>query len=261
MDELTNTLWIELRKASQSKLPLFTFMGLMMLPLAASFFMIVLKDPEFARKVGLISAKAHLAGNTADWPTFFSIFGQGIGVGGMMVFSVISSWVFGREFSDGTVKDMLAVPVSRFSILLAKFLVVAVWSVLLVVVITGIGLALAAVIQLPEASDAIILQGLITVAITALMVIVVGTPVAFFASIGRGYLPGLGATLALVALANIVAVAGWGQYFPWSVPGLYAGAGGGGAALEPVSFVLVALAGLAGVAATYGWWKFADQNR
>src|SRR5687768_12381155 len=102
MNWLRDMLWIEVRKAARSKLPLFTMLGFLMLPLTASFFMVILRDPEVAQKAGFMGPKAQLAGSTADWPTFFSILGQGAGVGGFFVFSVIGAWVFGREFADHT---------------------------------------------------------------------------------------------------------------------------------------------------------------
>jgi len=55
----------------------------------------------------------------------------------------------------------------------------------------------------------------------------------------------------------VVAAAGWGEFFPWAVPGLYAQ----GATLGPVSFVLVFLTGAAGMAATFLWSERADQVR
>ena len=36
-----------------------------------------------------------------------------IAAGGFILFVLIISWVFGREFADHTVKDLLAVPVHR----------------------------------------------------------------------------------------------------------------------------------------------------
>jgi hypothetical protein len=42
------------------------------------------------------------------------------------------------------------------------------------------------------------------------------------------------------------------------VPGLFAQ---GKSPLPPISFVIVVLTGLAGMLATYLWWKYADQNR
>jgi ABC-2 type transport system permease protein len=62
----------------------------------------------------------------------------------------------------------------------------------------------------------------------------------------------------LIMMANVVALAGWGEYFPWAVPGLFAQ---GKSALPPASFVIVLLTGLAGMLATWLWWKYADQNR
>ena len=58
--------------------------------------------------------------------------------------------------------------------------------------------------------------------------------------------------------ANLVALTGRGEYFPWAVPGLFAQ---GKSALPAVSYMIVLLTGLAGIAGTYLWWKYADQNR
>ena len=66
--------------------------------------------------------------------------------------------------------------------------------------------------------------------------------------------------LALVS-AQVVAILGWGAYYPWAVPALYGGAAGPDAqALGPISFLLVVLVGGAGVAATLIWWRWADQT-
>lgn len=262
MHSLTNTIWIEFRKAVRSRVPLFSAAGFLMLPIAAAFFMIILKDPVVAEEMGLISAKAQLAAGAADWPTYLNIYAQGIAIGGVMLFSIINSWLFGREFTDGTVKDLLAVPVPRSMILLAKFIVGTVWAASLCVMVYVIGLGLGAWIGLPDGSMDVLVQGSITFAITALLVMVVMTPVPFFASIGRGYLFPMGMAILLLLLANLIVVLGWGDYFPWSVPALYAGAGDASAfVLEPASYVIVVLTGLAGIAGTYLWWRFADQDR
>ena len=158
--------------------------------------------------------------------------------------------------------DLLAVPVARWAILLAKFIVVMVWSAALTVLIYIIGLILGALIGLPQGSMSVLSQGSIVLAVTTAMVLAVMTPVAFFASAGRGYLLPMGVTILLVLFANVLVVAGWGSYFPWSVPALYAGAGGSpSAGLEPVSYWIVALTGLAGIMGTLLWWRFADQSR
>jgi ABC-2 type transport system permease protein len=86
--------------------------------------------------------------------------------------------------------------------------------------------------------------------------------VAWFASVGRGYLPPLGWAFLTMALAQIAIVLGWGDWFPWSVPGLPSSLNGPRA--EPIgmhSYVVVLLVFVAGIAATFAWWQSADQAR
>lgn len=260
MCDVINALWIETRKAVRSKVPLFTGLGFLMLPLACAFLMFVYKNPDFAREMGMVSAKANLAGGSADWPFYLSMLAQGMAIGGLLLFSLVASWVFGREFADGTAKDLLALPVARSTILAAKFLVTAGWCLALAGITFAVSLAAGALIGLPQGSPEVLWNGSLRVAVTACLVIAVITPVAWFASVGRGYLLPVGLAMLLLALANIAAVLGWGNAFPWSIPALYAGMVDG-AAVEPVSLAAVALTGALGVAATIWWWNTADQSR
>jgi len=96
------------------------------------------------------------------------------------------------------------------------------------------------------------------VLITACLVIAVVTPFAFLASVGRGYLLPIGVAILALMMANLVALAGWGEYFPWGVPGIYAM---GDSPLTMVSYGIVLLTGLVGIIGTNLWWKYADQSR
>jgi len=259
MNNLSDMIWIELRKAIRSRMPLWTALGSLFMPLGIAFLIFVSKNPEISQKLGLISVKANLIAYSAtDWPTYLGLFGQIIAAGEFFLLVLAISWVFGREFADGTLKDMLAVPVQRSSILLGKFIVVAVWSAMLTLVIFIAGLVMGAVIKLPGGSIRVILQGSAPLAMTACLVIAVALPFALFASVGRGYLLPLGVAVLALMMANLVAIAGWGEYFPWAVPGLYAQ---GKSSLAPVSYSIAFLTAPAGMIATYLWWKYADQNR
>lgn len=238
-------------------MPLVTALGFSLLPLAMGFFMVVLKDPEMARRVGLISAKAHLIAGAADWPTYVGLLGQGVGGGGMVLFALIGIWIFGREYSDRTVKDLLALPTSRFEIVESKFVLVALWSAALTILLLFVSLGVGAAVGLAQETPQILLQGALTIALAAGLAIVLVTPIAFFASAGRGYLPPMGFVFLVLLLAQVIAAAGWGEYFPWSIPILYSQGGGPGV----VSYAIVLLTGLAGLAGTFVWWGWADQTR
>ena len=259
MRNLSAMVWIELRKALRSRMPLWIGLGSLFMPLGVAFLIFVARNPAISQKLGLISAKANLmAYASTDWNAYLGLFGELIGAGGFILFVLIISWVFGREFTDGTLKDLLAVPVPRGSIVLAKFILVAAWSAVMTLVILCAGFVLGAIIQLPGGAAGVILHGIGVLSVTACLSIVLVLPFALFASIGRGYLLPIGLAILILMMTNVVAIAGWGEYFPWAIAGLYIQAK---TPLQPVSFGIVALTGLAGMLATYFWWKYADQNR
>jgi len=136
----------------------------------------------------------------------------------------------------------------------------ALWSALLTAIIYLIGLGVGMAVDLPPVPAAIFWQGTVIVAITTCLNIALATPIAFFAGLGRGYLAPMGAAILALILAQIIAATGWGDYFPWSVPALYAGvAGPDYAQLGPVSYVIVVLTSLVGMIGTFVWWEVADQ--
>jgi ABC-2 type transport system permease protein len=260
MSALFDMVWVELRKAIRSRMPLWTALGSLFMPLGIAFLIFVARNPEVSQKLGLVSAKANLVAYSAtDWPTYLRLFSQIVGAGGFFLFVLAVSWVFGREFADGTLKDLLAVPVTRGSILLAKFIVVAAWAAMLTGVILIMGMFTGVLLQLPQGSTSVILQGSWLVIVTSVLVMGVITPFAFFASLGRGYLLPLALAVFFLIMANFVMVVGWGEYFPWAIPVLYTQASG--ANLTPASYWIVLLTGLAGMFGTYLWWKYADQSR
>ena len=262
MKYFTAALWAETLKARRSKMPLISAIGFSLAAVVDGLFMIILKDPEAAKQMGLISTKAQLMAGVADWPTFFNILGQAIAVGGAIVFAVITAWVFGREFSDRTVKEFLALPTSRGAIITAKFIVVAAWTMGLSLLVFGLGLVIGNAVDIPGWSQDLLRSSTVDVLGAAVLTILLLPFVALAASLGRGYLPAFGWAILTVALAQIAAVMGWGDWFPWAVPALFSGAAGPRAELLGLhSFIVVGLACALGLASTYLWWQKADQTR
>ncbi len=262
MNGFLAALWAETLKARRSKVPLLASIGFTLAPLMDGLFMFIMKDPERAREMGLLSVKAQLAMSTADWTTFFGVLTQAIAIGGVIVFSIVTAWVFGREFSDRTAKDLMALPTSREKIVTAKLIIISAWVFTTTLWIYLIGLLVGSLVDIPGWTNELAWGSLRDALLTAAMTLLLMTPVAFIASMGRGYLLPLGWAVLTIFFSQIIAATGWGDWFPWSVPALYSGVlGPRSEQLGIHSYVLVMLASVAGFAATFWWWRNADQTR
>ncbi len=180
---------------------------------------------------------------------------------GAIIFAFITSWVFGAEFSNRMNTQLLALPTHRLSIVAAKFTLIGLWTVGLGLLAYMEGLIVGRLVVIPGWSEQLVVSEsrrlLIVVVLTSMLMPLV----AFVASLGRGVLPPMGWAFLTVALAQIAAVLGWGDWIPWSVPALLSGAGGPDAsAVGAHGYLVVGLAFILGVVATALWWQYADQS-
>jgi ABC-2 type transport system permease protein len=252
MNAFLAAFWAEALKARRSRITLLTAAGFLLLPLAGGLFMVILKNPAQARAWGLISTKAQLTVGVADWPSYFDMLLQGIAMGGAILFALITSWVFGREFSDHTAKELMALPTSRAAIVSAKFVLLGLWTMALTLLVVVVGLGVGKAVGIPGWSSELGWTSIRSIVSIAFFTFLLTPFVALVASWGRGYL----------VFANIAALLGWGDWFPWAIPVMVSGmvkSQAGAAGLH--SYVVIILAFIAGLAATVAWWQRADQVR
>ncbi len=106
------------------------------------------------------------------------------------------------------------------------------------------------------------LQGLASIWAGAGLTLLVITPLALLAGVGRGYLAPLGFTMLALVLAQIVAATGHGAYFPWAIPALLTDvAGSQGGDLVPDQLRHRRPDRRRRVVATVAWWRYADFSR
>ncbi|MDY8026233.1 ABC transporter permease [Paenibacillus polymyxa] len=102
---------------------------------------------------------------------------------GLIGYTFIAAWVFGREFSDKTIKDLLAKPVSRSKIVLSKFLVILAWSLLLSMYMFAIGFAVGGILGVAGGLASFVWNIFFKFIITSLLFIIVTTPGTLLANI------------------------------------------------------------------------------
>jgi len=210
---------------------------------------------------GILKTKVDLAGLTAEWPMYIGLNEIAAGAIGMVIFGFIVSWVFGREFNDRTVKDLLALPTSRATIVISKLLAVFLWCILINIIIFTLGILIGFAIDLPLWSFDLLPDFAKVFSITTLLSLLLCSPVAYVASAGKSYLPAIGFVVLCMGLANFFGNVGLGAYFPWAIPLLYTGAVGTSGQLPMVSILIITGTALLGTIGTILQWKYADQNR
>jgi ABC-2 type transport system permease protein len=225
-------------------------------------FIYILRDPKLVEQAGTLGAKASAMNFEPNWVSYAGLLEQAIAVGGVLIFGFVASWIFGREYSEGTSKDLLALPVSRSQIIHAKFVLYFVWCSALVLSNLILGLITGLILELPIEGLSPAVMHLDHYFKSAFLTLITGTPVACMALWGRGYLAPLGFVALTLVFAQVIAAAGFGSYFPWSVPGIYSmGESVGPLRLDRFSFIILFLTGIAGYVATLIYWNRADQAK
>ncbi len=255
----SSVLATEFLKLRRSKVTWLTLGGLSMGPLALALFMWIVREPGRAAQLGLLGTKANLSGLEATWAAYGSALTLIVGAGGMLLLSFIVAYVFGREYADGTAKNMLALPVGRRWFVIAKLVVVAAWWAALVVAVLAEAFAVGLALGLPGFSASLAADIVRNTLLAAGISYLLAPAVAWITAAGRGYMPPLGFAIAMMALGNVFGKTGWADWFPWSiVPSMIGMVGSPVRTLPPGSYVVLGLTFVAGIAATIAQLRWAD---
>ena len=262
MNNLLASCYVEYLKTRRTKVLWLTISALCLAPVFGAVFVIILRNPSLAAGNELLKTKAALTGFSADWSSFFNLIAQAVGVGGVIVFGFVTSWVFGREYSDHTIKEIFTLPVSRTTIVIAKTIACTIWCFVITLTVTIVGLVIGALLNLPNWEFSTLLSAIKHILITAILAILLCPPVSFIASAGRGYLASLGFVVFSVVLAQIIGALGFGAYVPWAIPALFSGLGSeAGGSLNFMSYTILVVTSIAGLFGTVYWWKYVDQAK
>lgn len=207
-------------------------------------------NPELAAQAGRAAS--------LDWSGLLAGAAQVTAAGGLLGFGVVLSWIFGREFSDGTITALFGLPVRRSRIALAKLAVYIAWAGALTVALTlgilALGLLLGYGAPTATTWAGIGRQGILTI-VTA----IIAVPSAWIATVTRSLLAAVGGAIALVIIAQVGALAGAGGWIPIAAPALWALSEG--AAVTTVQLGLAITLGVIFTALTGAAWARLQLSR
>ena len=187
-------------------------------------------DPQLAAKLGSLI-------DPGGWAGYLAAAAQVTAAASLLGYGMVLSWLFGREFADGTITGLFALPVSRPAIAGAKLLVYSLWaltsSALLVLALVVFGVAFGLGAPSIDALPAIGRQFVLAVLTAA-----IATPVAWTTTLGRSVLTGVGTTVGILVISEVAIISGAGGWSTFSAPGLWAVSGGTSVSVLQLALVI-----------------------
>lgn len=173
-----------------------------------------------------------------DWAGLVPAATQIISVGSLLGCGVMLAWMFGREFGDGTITGLFALPISRGRIALAKLAVYALWTgaVGLILALGVLCLGLAFGYGSPAEG---VWAGLVRLWVLMVLTGFIAIPVAWTATVCGSVLAGVGCTVGLVVIAQVTALLGVGGWMPVAAPALWAMSDGSAVTVAQLGLVVV----------------------
>lgn len=172
-------------------------------------------------------------------------------------FAFTSAWVFGREYTDKTIKDLIVKPIPKAYSVLAKFIVITFWNTLIALFTFAMITAAGALIGANGGSLSTIFEVFGSFMTTSICIMAVSSTSALFANLTKGYLAPIGIIFVTIIVSTPVVQLGLGPYFPWTIPVLLAK---GSTDIGFISIMILGLTAIVGFAGTVSWWRFAEHK-
>lgn len=140
----------------------------------------------------------------------------------VLIFTIIISYLFGREYNEHTLKTMLTIPVSRTKFLISKYVMFLVWIVILTGVTSMSTLIFGFVAGLDGFSINLFAESFAQLLYANVLLFLTFSPFVFISLFITNMVPAMvgGAGLSLVNL--LVYGQNWAPFVPWVCPYLIA---------------------------------------
>ncbi|SFD69820.1 bacitracin transport system permease protein [Bacillus sp. 491mf] len=201
---MVNLLYTELLKLKRSNMFLISIIGAAVAPfmiVVASYIHVKTKQPTKAILFTDLFTDAHLY-------TLLVI--------GVPLYGVVTAYLFNREYTENTLKNLLTIPVSRIRFIISKFILLFIWIMILTMVSWGLTLLLGLLGSFPGLSNALILQSFMKFLIGGGFLFILSTPIVFLTLIMKTYVSPIILTIVITMINVMTANSEHKDLFPWA---------------------------------------------
>ncbi|OOR48407.1 ABC transporter permease [Bacillus pseudomycoides] len=204
MGQLVNLLYTELLKLKRSNMFLISIIGAAVAP----FMVVVLSYIHMHTKhPNPIIVFSQLFSEVNLYTTV---------VLGVPLYGVVIAYLFSREYTEDTLKNLLTIPVSRINFIISKFILLFFWIVMLTLVAWGLTLLLGLLGNFSGFSSSLLFQSLIQFLMCGGFLFILSTPIVLLTLIMKTYVPPIVLTI-IITLINLMSInSEHKDLFPWA---------------------------------------------
>lgn len=219
---MVRALRAEFMKLRRSRVVLGSAILMVVFATAGMMYMWMLRDPARASQSGVTAL--HGVFFSPTWKALLAVNSASMAASwGVMLFGLAASYLFGREYTEGTAKLLLTSPVRRMHFMAAKFIVLALWVATLAALSIVLQAAVALGMHLDGFSWRVLAEGTSNAFLVAVLQFAALPIICWLAMLGKGYLPPMGASVAGWVLATAFSMSKWAKWYPWAIPHLVTG--------------------------------------
>ncbi|XEC94881.1 ABC transporter permease [Paenibacillus tarimensis] len=135
---------------------------------------------------------------------------------GVPLYGVVTAYLFNREYTEDTLKNLLTIPVSRTSIMLSKMLLLFLWIMLLTLVAWGLTLLLGVLGQFEGLSTLLIVDSLRKFMIAGVFLFILSTPIILITIVLKNFVPTIVLTIVITLINVMSSNSDYKGLIPWT---------------------------------------------
>ena len=140
----------------------------------------------------------------------------------ILLYAIMISYLFGREYNEHTLKTMLTIPVSRGNFLLSKYVMFLVWILILTVVTSLSTLVFGFIAGLEGFSLKLFIDSFIQLLFANVLLFLTFSPFVFLSLVITNMVPAMVGGAGLTLVNMLIYGQTWAPYVPWVCPYLIA---------------------------------------
>ena len=140
----------------------------------------------------------------------------------ILLFAIMISYLFGREYNEHTLKTMLTIPVSRGKFLMSKYIMFLAWILILTVVTSMSTMVFGFVAGLEGFSIKIVVDSFLQLLFANVLLFLTFSPFVFVSLLITNMVPAMVGGAGLTLVNMLIYGQTWAPYVPWVCPYLIA---------------------------------------